>query len=124
MSLLRYALIRWLRPRLEPYMTWHVYVALVLCLLSAAMLSGRLNEEQRPEGGGSLKSVEEPVRPKPTIEQRAQAIHEVYEKRHKLKQQLLKSCSELWGDEWLACTREESAIQQQIEKEVPLPVFP
>jgi hypothetical protein len=96
-------------------MTWHVYVALVLCLLSAAMVSGRLNEEQRPEEGGS---------PKPTIEQRAQAIHEVYEKRHKLEQQLLKSCSGLWGDEWLACTREESAIQQQIAKEVPLPVFP
>jgi hypothetical protein len=73
---------------------------------------------------GASESVEESVTPKPTLEQRAQAIHEVYEKRHKLEQRLIKPCGELWNDEWLACKQEENTIKQQIAKEVPLPALP
>jgi hypothetical protein len=73
---------------------------------------------------GASESVEEPITPKPTIEQQAQAIHEVYEKRNKLEQQLIKPCTRLSGDEWVACELEASTVKQQIAKEVPLPVFP
>jgi hypothetical protein len=44
MVLLRYALIRWLRPRIEPHMTWHAWVALVLFVLTSHMAAAKYNE--------------------------------------------------------------------------------
>lgn len=60
MILLRYAFLRWLEPRIEPYMTWHVHVAIGLLALTSFMGAAKYNELHPLEEPSATTSIRLP----------------------------------------------------------------